>query len=289
MRNLYTLIFKRKEDVMTMEKMLQEICIDIKQSVLDKKSVLKIIAHLAAKNPILQKYSEEKIYKSLQTREKLGSTGFSNQIAIPHCAMEGISDFILGILVVSEGVEFDSLDKKLTKIFVFIIAPSSHKTQHLRILSTISNYLRNQDNINKLLLANSSNAIRETFLRHTLDKEKLEKQNIYQLFQVVVQNDDKYEQYFEEILDIFTSIEDCNFYIVEAENASKYLYKMPLFSMFWHENQPQQNRVVTAIVRNSFVNDTAKKLNMIIEKNQTNPGLLYFVQDIYYLNGSLNI
>ncbi|MDO9576987.1 MAG: PTS sugar transporter subunit IIA [Candidatus Cloacimonadales bacterium] len=274
---------------MTLEKMLLENCIDIKQSVPDKKSVLKIIAALAIKNPILQKYSEEQIYKSLQTREELGSTGFSNQIAIPHCAVEGISDFVLGILIVTDGVDFDSLDKKPAKIFVFIIAPASQKTQHLRILSTISNYLRNQDNINKLLLATSPLAIRETFLRHTLDKEELEKQNVYQLFQVVVQDDEKYEQDFEEILDIFTGIEDCNFYITEAENASKYLYKMPLFSMFWHENQPQQNRVITAIVRKSNVNDTAKKLNQIIKKSKDHPGLLYFVQDIYYLNGSLNI
>lgn len=274
---------------MTLEKMMLEDCIDIKQSVPDKQSILKIIASLATKNPILQKFSEEQIYKSLKTREELGSTGFSNQIAIPHCAVEGITDFVLGILLVTEGVEFDSLDKKKTKIFVFIIAPASQKTQHLRILSTISNYLRNQDNINKLLLATSPLAIRETFLRHTLDKEELEKQNVYQLFQVVVQNDDKYEQDFEDILDIFTGIEDCNFYIVEAENASKYLYKMPLFSMFWHENQPQQNRVITAIVRKSYVNETAQKLNKIIKKSKADPGLLYFIQDIYYLNGSLNI
>ncbi len=274
---------------MAMEKMLLKDCIDIKQSVPDKKSVLKIIAHIAKKNPILQNFSEKQIYQSLHEREKLGSTGFSNQIAIPHCALEGISDFVLGILIVSEGVEFDSLDKQKTKIFVYIIAPASHKSQHLRILSTISNYLRNQDNINKLLLAKSPSAIRETFLRHTLDKEELEKQNVYQLFQVIVQSDKKYEDSFEEILDIFTSIEDCNFYVVEAENASKYLYKMPLFSMFWHEDQPQQNKVIIAIIRNAFVNDAAKKLNQIIKKFKGDPGLLYFVQDIYYLNGSLNI
>ena len=140
-----------------------------------------------------------------------------------------------------------------------------------------------------MLLAKSPSAIRETFLRHTLDKEELEKQNVYQLFQVIVQSDKKYEDSFEEILDIFTSIEDCNFYVVEAENASKYLYKMPLFSMFWHENQPQQNKVIIAIIRNAFVNDAAKKLNQIIKKFKGDPGLLYFVQDIYYLNGSLNI
>jgi PTS system nitrogen regulatory IIA component len=274
---------------MTLEQMLLENCVEIKHTLPDKKSVLKTIANIAKHNPILEKYTEDQVFESLMKREKLGSTGFSNQIAIPHCALEGISNFVLGILIVSEGVEFESLDGKETKIFVYIIAPASHKTQHLRILSTISNYLRNQDNINKLLLAKSPQAIRDTFLRHTLDKEELAKQNVYQLFQVIIQDDDKYADYFEEILDIFTSIEDCHFYIVEAENAGKYLYKMPLFSMFWHENQPQKNRVIVAIVRNAFINDAAKKLNQIIEQTQNKPGLLYFVQDIYHLKGSLNI
>ncbi|HPR17467.1 MAG TPA: PTS sugar transporter subunit IIA [Candidatus Cloacimonadota bacterium] len=274
---------------MILENMLLENCIVIKDHAADKKDVLQLLSELALQHPAMKNFQAEEVYKALEAREKLGSTGFSKQIAIPHCALENLAEFVLGILIVKDGVDFASLDQKPTKIFVFIIAPASQKTQHLRILSMISNYLRDQDNINKLLLASTPQAIRTSFLRHTIDKEELPKQDAYQLVQVIVQDEDKYEESFEEILDVLTGVEDCNFFVVEADNASKYLYKMPLFSMFWHETPSNRNRVITAILRKSYVHDTVKQINQIIEQSQNRSGILFFVQDIYYLSGSLNI
>ncbi|MBN1949228.1 MAG: PTS sugar transporter subunit IIA, partial [Candidatus Cloacimonetes bacterium] len=95
---------------MNLAAILQEECIAVHVGLTDKESVLKYIARLAVKNPLLSEFDEKKIYQSLLDREKLGSTGFSNQIAIPHCALSGLKDFVLGILTVTDGIEFGSLD-----------------------------------------------------------------------------------------------------------------------------------------------------------------------------------
>ena len=87
----------------------------------DKASVLKAIAALAKKNPVLSTLSEDDIFKALKEREEIGSTGFGNEIAIPHCSLEGIDEFVVGMVTAPKGVQFNAIDKKKVKVFFFII------------------------------------------------------------------------------------------------------------------------------------------------------------------------
>jgi len=48
----------------------------------------------------------------LKDREEVGSTGFGNEIAIPHCVIDNISDFVVGVLVIPDGVDYNSIDGK---------------------------------------------------------------------------------------------------------------------------------------------------------------------------------
>jgi PTS system nitrogen regulatory IIA component len=61
----------------------------------------------------------------LQQRERIGTTGFGGGIAIPHCSLDDIEEFVVGLLIVSDGVDFESLDGKKTTTFFFIIGPKS--------------------------------------------------------------------------------------------------------------------------------------------------------------------
>lgn len=269
---------------MDISKMLREECIQIGAEAEDKLSILKNIAQLAKKSQALANVSEEILFKALKKREDLGTTGFENGIAIPHCILDEISDFVVGILTVPDGTNFESLDGKKTKLFVFIIGPSSERNNHIRILATISEVLRIPGTTEKILTEKDPLIIREKFLQHSREKVDMKSQTECSLFHVFIQEEDK----FYDILEVFTAVESCSVSIIEAKDASVFLYKLPLFSSFWREHQEGFNRIITAVVKKSLVNNTIRQINDIVGGIDKNPGIMITVQDIFFTAGSLN-
>jgi PTS system nitrogen regulatory IIA component len=246
---------------------------------------LRAIAQIAKKSPLLNDFSEEEIFQGLKEREALGSTGFGDGIAIPHCALENLSDFIVGIVSIPGGIDFDAIDEKPTKLFIFIIAPQEKRNEHIRILSSISSVLRFPENVQEILRAKDAAVIRETFLRHTKMEVVPEVKKEYQQFTVIIQHEDA----FDDILTVFTEIGDGFVSVLEAKNARQYLYSLPLFSHFWNEEQKGFNRIIIAVIRKALSNEATRKINMIIERMEEESGVLLFSQDISYLNGSLTL
>jgi PTS system nitrogen regulatory IIA component len=128
---------------------------------------LEELGRLAAKNPILSKYSPTELTAKLQEREELGSTGFADGIAIPHTRLPDIDQFVLAIGVQKAGIDFQSLDKKKAKIFVVIIGPESQANEHLKILASVSRTLGNAKVRTELLSASNDSLVYEGFLRNT--------------------------------------------------------------------------------------------------------------------------
>ncbi len=84
-------------------------------------------------------------YKILIEREKLGSTGIGDGVAIPHGKMEGIKKIILVVGRSFEGIDFDALDKKPSHIFFLVLAPENVAGLHLRLLAHISRLLKDSE------------------------------------------------------------------------------------------------------------------------------------------------
>ena len=78
-----------------------------------KDDVLIEIAQFIKKSPVLENLSTEKLITALRERESLGSTGFGDGIAIPHCKLDEIDDFAAAIMISKKGVDFDSIDGKI--------------------------------------------------------------------------------------------------------------------------------------------------------------------------------
>lgn len=270
---------------MNLSDYLREECIQPGATAPDKPSVLKAIARLAKKSPLLQAVSEEEIFQGLMAREELGSTGFGDEIAIPHCAMSYVLDFVVGVLVVPDGVDFDALDGQKTKLFVFIIAPSEKKNEHIRVLSSISRILRAPDNVREILSGQSVSVIRGRFLQHIPVETEVEPRKAYKQFTIIVQHEDL----FNDILTVFTEIPNCFVSVIEASNASRYLYSLPLFAHFWSEEQKGFSRLIIAAVEASRSNEAIRRINLIIDEMSDPSGVLLFSQDISYLNGSLSL
>ena len=110
---------------MNLINVLRPECIQAGAECGSRDAVLETIAALARQSPALAHMDEAALLKGLSEREELSTTGFGNGIAIPHCRLEGVENFVVGILSVPGGAEFAAMDGEPVKLFLFIIAPAS--------------------------------------------------------------------------------------------------------------------------------------------------------------------
>lgn len=80
----------------------------------------------------------EQLREVLEDREKLGSTGIGEGVAIPHGKLPGLTA-LTGVFGRSvPGVEFDAIDGKPTHLFFALFAPENSAGIHLKALARIS-------------------------------------------------------------------------------------------------------------------------------------------------------
>ena len=107
-----------------------------------KKRVLELIGKLIAQHTQL---NADAIYDSLIAREKLGSTGFGNGIAIPHCRLEQCNEAVGALLQLEARVDFDSLDGEPVDLIFVLLVPQEANEQHLEILKALAEKLDRED------------------------------------------------------------------------------------------------------------------------------------------------
>jgi nitrogen PTS system EIIA component len=108
----------------------------------DKSSVLEELSFfLKSKGLIPEK---ENLLNALMEREKLGSTGIGENVAIPHAKSSEIDQIITIFGRSIKGIEFDSLDKKPVHFIYLVLAPAKSSGQHLKVLARISRLLKNK-------------------------------------------------------------------------------------------------------------------------------------------------
>ena len=77
------------------------------------------------------------------SRERSMSTGMEEGVAIPHAALDDVSEVIacLGIIEDEEGLDFESIDGRPTRLVVLLVIPKSQKLLHIRTLADIARVL----------------------------------------------------------------------------------------------------------------------------------------------------
>ena len=112
-----------------------------------KKDAFKVIANFfEKKNPSLMGQITEK----LNERERLGTTTIGNGVAIPHTKVNGLEKTEVLFIRFSSKVDFSAADEKMVDIVFSIIAPETCQSEHLLILSSISNFLKKKDSIQNI-------------------------------------------------------------------------------------------------------------------------------------------
>jgi PTS system nitrogen regulatory IIA component len=89
----------------------------------------------------------------LMNRERLGSTGIGEGIAIPHGKVPGLEHITAALGLSATGLEFEALDGKPCQIFCAVLVPSESVSGHLKALARVSALLKNADFRRRLLAA----------------------------------------------------------------------------------------------------------------------------------------
>lgn len=92
-------------------------------------------------------------------RERLGSTGVGNGVALPHARLDGIEHVTAVFVKLGQPLEFDAIDERDVDLVAFLLAPGDAGGAHLRALAKVSRLLRRSEIRSRLRAAPNAEAI----------------------------------------------------------------------------------------------------------------------------------
>ncbi|AWM88899.1 PTS IIA-like nitrogen regulatory protein PtsN [Microvirga sp. 17 mud 1-3] len=121
-----------------------------------KKQALQEISAHAAK---LVGLSENTIYEALLQRERLGSTGIGEGIAIPHGKLPGL-DRIFGLVArLEKPIDFEALDGQQVDVLFLLLAPEGAGADHLKALARVARVLREPGLVERIRATRDATAL----------------------------------------------------------------------------------------------------------------------------------
>jgi len=131
-----------------------------------KKQVLEELVESLASNKV--EIDKVVLLNALLEREKLGSTGIGDGVAIPHGKLNGLDNIILLFGKSGQGVDFEAIDRKPVCMVFLLVAPADSAGLHLKALARLSRMLREKEFKNSLLMASDAEAL----LKIIIDKDE---------------------------------------------------------------------------------------------------------------------
>ncbi|GAA3897664.1 PTS IIA-like nitrogen regulatory protein PtsN [Halomonas cibimaris] len=101
-----------------------------------KKRVLEFFSTFIAQN--IPSLDSQEVFSRLINREKLGSTGIGNGVAIPHARSPHCQSPIAGFLKLSEAVDFDAIDGDPVDLVFVLLVPEQADDTHLALLGEVA-------------------------------------------------------------------------------------------------------------------------------------------------------
>jgi nitrogen PTS system EIIA component len=122
----------------------------------NKKQVLQEVAARAAE---LCGRSEREIFETLLHRERLGSTGIGQGVAIPHGKLPALERLVGVFARLEKPIDFDALDGEPVDLIFLLLAPEGAGADHLKALARIARLLRDEKIATQLRAARDENAL----------------------------------------------------------------------------------------------------------------------------------
>ena len=120
-----------------------------------KKRVLEHAANLLAQGDA---EFAEAIFERLLERERLGSTGLTGGVALPHARMPGVSSCRGAFIRLAQAVDFDSMDGQATDLVFALMVPEEATEKHLELLSELAGFFNDPSLCERLRNADAKQA-----------------------------------------------------------------------------------------------------------------------------------
>jgi len=254
----------------------------------NKKDCLQELAHLVARS--LPDIGAEAIGQGLTEREEKGSTAFGEEIAIPHTRMKDLDKFVLSIAVSRKGVDFDSLDRKKTRIFFTIIGPGTEQETYLKVLAQVSRVAKNRYARKELLQARTPLALKETFLRYLAPAEGPEKGEATQNMRLLLIT--LYEKkHLDDIIEVLVSHKISGISILDSRGSRSVLSNVPLFTEFFNftGERSEVSKTILCVVDQRLIPQIVEGIEAIMGDLSKHAGAMVLALDIGYMKGTLEV
>ena len=275
---------------MELYQVVDERCCDINFRAKNKSEALAKLAVLAKKSPVLKDIPLEEVEATLTNRERQGSTGFGETIAIPHGKIEKMDNFVCFLAIADGGVSFDAMDKKKSKIFVVLLGPTNvHAVEtHLKLLSSISTTLSKKSTRKELKTSPSNSALVEAFLKHSSITDDHQKRSTkLKLMQIILYA----KEYLYDILEVFIEEDIEGASVVDSFGMGEYISSIPLFADFigfMRENK-NQSKTITALIPENKVKRVVQRVEGITGDLSKKQGAVIIVQGVDFVKGTMKI
>ena len=130
----------------------------------DKEGVLRELTHHLVSNAPDVRASADEVLAALVNRERLGSTGVGEGVAIPHAKIPGLKNLVACFGRTVQGVPFDAIDYQPVRLIFVLLVPENSAGAHLKALARISRLLKNSEFRDRLLELQEPGALYRTFV-----------------------------------------------------------------------------------------------------------------------------
>ena len=124
---------------------------------LSKKRLFETIATIVCEDQLALLYDE--VLDHLVAREKLGSTGLGQGIAIPHCRVAQCTEPLGTLLKLDEPIPFDAPDDQPVDLLFVLLVPEEAHQQHLDILAAVASMFSQADFCERLRAASDDRVL----------------------------------------------------------------------------------------------------------------------------------
>lgn len=132
----------------------------------DKATALTRLLEAAAQAKFCTKKAVPGLLGKLRDREKLGSTGIGNGVAIPHVKSEEIKRMAMVVARPVAALDYDAIDGRPVQMMFLLLSPQPPAAEHLEALKWISGLARNTDFRRFFVSAKSEAELRDLLREH---------------------------------------------------------------------------------------------------------------------------
>ncbi len=253
-----------------------------------KEEIIRSLAELIAGSSKAAGTDLANIEQGLLKREEMGSTGFGRGIAIPHCKIEGMKEFVLALGISNKGVAFDAMDGRSVHVFCAIVGPPEDPEMHLRLLAVASRVLGAGRSRYEMLSSSTSYALREAFLYHASPATALDSskdRTFNKLILVTVQEEDIYN----DIIELFLEMGLPGAITHEGSLMGQILSGVPVFAGFLDvlgSSKPEP-RTILALVPGDTLDEIIASIEEITGDLDNHKGACIIVLSPDIVRGSL--